>query len=147
MGEYVTDKYALWLDFRITDENILHGTGRVIGSVGGGITLQIKKKAKTTGKLKAYIYLIVDAQLKIQNGAFIYAVHKTNGKVTHDGTPFDVDCGSDWGWKDIPILGLARTKEYLDHFDFVIILCPPPPKKTIRCTTDGNGFGLILMSF
>ena len=31
-----------------------------------GITLQIEKKAETSGNLKAYIYLIMDAQLNIQ---------------------------------------------------------------------------------
>ena len=30
IGEYLDNKYALWLDFRTTDENILHGTGRRI---------------------------------------------------------------------------------------------------------------------
>ena len=25
---YYTDKYALWLDFRTIDDNILHGSGR-----------------------------------------------------------------------------------------------------------------------
>ena len=44
--EYVTDKYALWLNFRMTDENVLNGMGRGIGSMGGGITLQIEKKQK-----------------------------------------------------------------------------------------------------
>ena len=29
-GEYLTDKYALWLDFRMIDENTLLGTGRRI---------------------------------------------------------------------------------------------------------------------
>ena len=75
MGEYVTDKYALWLDFRTIDENILHGMGRVIGSTEGGIILHIKKKAEMVGELKVYIYLIMDAQLNIQNGAFVSAVH------------------------------------------------------------------------
>ena len=70
MGEYVADKYALSLDFRMINENVIHGMGRGIGRVGGGITLQIKKKAETAGALKAYIYLIMDAQLNIQNGAF-----------------------------------------------------------------------------
>ena len=28
LGEYLVNKYALWLDFRTTDENELHGTGR-----------------------------------------------------------------------------------------------------------------------
>ena len=75
MGEYVTDKYALWLNFRTINENFLHGTGRAVGSMGGGITLQIEKKSETAGELKAYIYLIMDAQLNIQNRAFVSAVH------------------------------------------------------------------------
>ena len=28
VGEYLTDRYSLWLDFRTIDENKLHGTGR-----------------------------------------------------------------------------------------------------------------------
>ena len=28
VGEYLTNKYALWLDFRTIDENELHRTGR-----------------------------------------------------------------------------------------------------------------------
>ena len=40
-GEYLTDKYALQIDFRTIDEN----TGRGIGSEEGGITLQTEKKA------------------------------------------------------------------------------------------------------
>ena len=75
VGEYITDKYALWLDFRMNSENVLHGTCRVIGSMEGGITLQIEKKVESAGALKAYIYFIMDAQLNIQNGTFISAVH------------------------------------------------------------------------
>ena len=30
LGEYLFNKYALWLDFRIIDENELHGMGRRI---------------------------------------------------------------------------------------------------------------------
>ena len=33
-------------------ENVLHGMGRVIGSMRGGITLQIEKKSETAGELK-----------------------------------------------------------------------------------------------
>ena len=75
MGECITDKYALWLNFRMTDENVLHWTGRVIGSVERGITLQIEKEAEMAGELKVYIYLIMDAKVNIQNGAFISGVH------------------------------------------------------------------------
>ena len=75
VGEYLTDKYALWIDFRTIDENTLHGTSRGIGSMGGRITLQIEKKAETAGAVNTYIYLIMDAQLNIENGAFVSAVH------------------------------------------------------------------------
>ena len=75
VGEYLTDKYALWLDFRMIDENFLHGTGRRIENASEGITLQIEKKAESAGALTAYIYLIVDAQLNIQNGAYVSAIY------------------------------------------------------------------------
>ena len=75
LGEYLTDKYALWLDFRAIDENELHGTGRRIENASEGITLQIEKKAETAGALNAYIYLIMDAQLNIQSGAYVSAIY------------------------------------------------------------------------
>ena len=57
------------------DENDLHGTGRRIENASEGITLQIEKKAETVGSFNAYIYLIMDAQLNIQNGEFVSAVY------------------------------------------------------------------------
>ena len=39
------------------------------------LPLQIEKKAESAGALNAYIYLIMDAQLNIQNGAYISAVY------------------------------------------------------------------------
>ena len=75
VGEYLTEKYALCLDFRTIDENTLHGMGRRIENASEGITLQIEKKAESAGNLNAYIYLIMDAQLNIQNGAFVSALY------------------------------------------------------------------------
>ena len=75
LGEYLVNKYALWLDFRMIDENELHGTGRRIENASEGITLQIEKKEESAGALNAYIYLIMDAQLKIQNGTYVSAVY------------------------------------------------------------------------
>ena len=77
VGEYLVNKYALWLDFRTMDENDLHGMGRQIGNTvgGGGINIQIEKKVESAGALKAYIYLIMDAQLNIKNGAYVSAVY------------------------------------------------------------------------
>ena len=65
VGEYLGNKYALWLDFRTVDENELHRMGRQIGNISGGINIQVEKKAELAGALKAYIYLIMDAQLNI----------------------------------------------------------------------------------
>ena len=55
VGEYLTNKYALWLDFRTIDENFLHGMGRRIENASEGITLQIEKKEESAGPLNAYI--------------------------------------------------------------------------------------------
>ena len=74
-GEYLTDRYALWLDFRTIDENELHGMGRKIENASEGITLQIEEEEESAGALNAYIYLIMDAQLNIQNGAYVSAVY------------------------------------------------------------------------
>ena len=75
VGEYLTDRYALWLNFRTIDENSLHGMGRRIENASEGITLQIEKKAESAGPLNAYIYLIMDAQLNIQKGAYVSALY------------------------------------------------------------------------
>lgn len=75
VADYLTEKYALWLDFRTIDENSLHGTGRRIENASEGVTLQIEKKGETDGKLNAYIYLIMDAQLNIQNGEFVSTLY------------------------------------------------------------------------
>ena len=75
LGEYLVNKYALWLDFRTIDENELHGTGRRIENASEGITLQIEKKAESAGALNAYIHLIMDAQLNFQNDAYISVVY------------------------------------------------------------------------
>ena len=75
LGEYLVNKYASWLDFRVIDENELHGMGRRIENASESITLQIEKKAETAWALNAYIYLIMDAQLNIQSGAYISAIY------------------------------------------------------------------------
>ena len=51
--KYLTDKYALWLDFRTIGENTLHGTGRRIETASEGFTLETEKKAESTEKFKA----------------------------------------------------------------------------------------------
>ena len=75
LGEYLVNKFALLLDFRTTDKNELHRTGSHIENASEGITPQIEKKEESAGALNAYIYLIMDAQLNIQNGAYVSVVY------------------------------------------------------------------------
>ena len=75
LWEYLVNKYALWLDFRTIDENKLQGMGRRIENASEGITLQIEKKEESAGALNAYIYLIMDAQLNIQFGAYVSTIY------------------------------------------------------------------------
>ena len=75
LGEYLVNKYALWLNFRMIDEKELHRKGRKIENASEGITLEIEKKAESAGALNAYIYLIMDAQLNIQAGTYISAIY------------------------------------------------------------------------
>ena len=49
LGEYLVNKYALWHDFRMIDENELHRMGRRIENASEEITLQIEKKVKPVG--------------------------------------------------------------------------------------------------
>ena len=41
LGEFLTNKYALWVDLRTSDDDKLHGSGRKLENINDGITLQI----------------------------------------------------------------------------------------------------------
>ena len=74
--EYLTEKYALWLDMRTNDDDSLHGSGRRIENASEGITIQIAKIAETAGALNIYLHAITDAQINIENGRFISALYQ-----------------------------------------------------------------------
>ena len=74
LPEYLTSKYALWLDMRSTEDDKLHGTGRRIENTSEGVTLQIAKTAEAAGVLNIYLFVIMDAQLNIENGRFVSAI-------------------------------------------------------------------------
>ena len=144
MGEYITEKYALGLDFRAIDENVLHGTGRVIGSIVGGITLQIKKKAETAGALKVYVYLIMDAQSNIQNGVFEHFCSVLEKCYACWNSLFHCSqlqlglerCNWPWTyWKESTSIILISLSSSVPLYD------------RMRSITDGSGFELFLTSF
>ena len=72
IASYYTNKYALWLDFRTTDDNTLHGSGRRLENTSEGIRLQITKKAESARKL---LYIFQDAQINISDTQFLNVVY------------------------------------------------------------------------
>ena len=75
LGEFLTSKYFLWLDLRTSDDDSLHGSGRRIENASEGITIQITKKAEATGALNIYLFVVMDAQLNIEDGRFVSAAY------------------------------------------------------------------------
>ena len=75
IASYYTDKYALWLDFRTTDNNRLHSSGRRLENTSEGIRLQITKESGSADKLSCYLYIFQDAQINISNAQFLNVVY------------------------------------------------------------------------
>ena len=75
LGEFLTNKYALWLDLRITDDDRLHGSGRRIENTSEGVTIQLTKEAEAAGALNISLFIIIDAQLNLRDGRFVSAVY------------------------------------------------------------------------
>ena len=62
LGEFLTSKFALWLDLRTTDDDRLHhGSGRRVENASEGVTIQITKTAEAAGALNIYLYILIDA--------------------------------------------------------------------------------------
>ena len=75
LGEFLTSKFALWLNLRTTDNDRLHGSGRRIENGSEGVTIQLTKTAEAAGTLNIYLYIIMDAQLNLEDGQFVPAVY------------------------------------------------------------------------
>ena len=74
-GEFLTSKFALWLDLRTTDDDRLHGSGRRIENASEGVTIQLTKTAEAAGALNIYLYIIMDAQLNLEDGQLVLSVY------------------------------------------------------------------------
>ena len=75
LGEFLTDKFALWLDFRTKDDDQLHGSCWRVENASEGVTIQIAKAEEEVGALNIYLYVIMDAQLNIEDGRFVSALY------------------------------------------------------------------------
>ena len=69
VGDYLKNKFGLWLDFRSNDDNEAHGSGRRI-SDKGGISIQLERQADGSGALTMYVFLVMDCQLAVEDGHF-----------------------------------------------------------------------------
>ena len=49
VGEYLVNKYPLWLDFRTIEENELHGMGRQIRNTSEESPYRLRRKQKQLG--------------------------------------------------------------------------------------------------
>ena len=64
-SEYLTTKYALWIDVRSSRDSKLHGSGRLVNS---GVKLQIDKVAESSGNLTCYIFAVQDVYAHLSDG-------------------------------------------------------------------------------
>jgi len=63
---YTDDKYALWIDFRTTEDNTLHGSGLRLKNTKDGVQIFMKKKTGE-GPYKMHVFIISDSALHITN--------------------------------------------------------------------------------
>ena len=97
--------------------------GRRIENALEGITLQIEKKAESAGPLNTYIYLIMEGQLNIQNGAFVSAINWENAD--NERASFCTVCSSNRSRKNTFSLGFTR-EGVLQSFRFHCNYLPHP---------------------
>ena len=68
LADFMAIKDAMWLDLRLMDDDQLHSSGRCVENASEGVTIQITKMAEAAGVLNIYIYVLMDAQLNIEDG-------------------------------------------------------------------------------
>jgi len=74
MPTHYQNRYCLWLDFRSSDDQKLHGSSRRVENASEGVTLQLDKTAERAGPLNCYVYRVIDAQLSIGSGQLISVI-------------------------------------------------------------------------
>ena len=74
--DFLTTKFALWIDTRSSIDNILDGSGRAVEK--SGILLQIEKAPETSGDLMCYVFILEDAvaHLSVTDPSGILAIEK-----------------------------------------------------------------------
>ena len=70
LREFLTEKYALWLDLRPSTDSTLHGNGVNLQNTSEGITLEIHRVAGGAGKLNLHVFVFQGCLLNISGGRF-----------------------------------------------------------------------------
>ena len=76
-GDFLTTKFGLWIDTRLSTDNTLHGSGRAVEK--SGILLQIEKAPEASnGDLTCYVFNLEDAvaHLSVTNPSGILTTEK-----------------------------------------------------------------------
>ena len=74
--DFLTTKFALWIDTRSSIDKTLHGSGRAMEK--SGILVQIKKAPETSGDFMCYVFSLEDglAHLIVTNTSGILTIKK-----------------------------------------------------------------------
>ena len=67
LGDFLTTKYCLWIDFRSSTDNDLHGSGTSTKNMSDAVMLHIKKANDGKGAVKCYGFVVSDAVLNIRD--------------------------------------------------------------------------------
>ena len=71
LGDFLTQKYCIWLDFRSTTDPKLHGSGLRLMKTNQGIHLNITRHTETPdGTIKCFVFYVCDAQLNIEHNQY-----------------------------------------------------------------------------
>ena len=112
LGEFLTSKFALWLDLRTTDDDRLHGSGRRIENASEGVTEEVL--AEAAGQLNIYLYILIDAQLNLEDGRFV-SCPRTPIRLLFVGRHDAEKRPSSWPSSKAPTGGVFRH---------IVVLCP-----------------------
>ena len=69
-GDFLNDKFCLWLDTRSSTDLSVHGNGLRLDGSNSGLNLAINKSNGGTGQFTMYIFLVIDAVLEFENNMF-----------------------------------------------------------------------------
>ena len=70
LREFLTEKYALCLDFRPSTDSSLHGNGVKLHNTREGVRLTIHRVAGGAGKLNLHVFVFQDCHLNLLGGRF-----------------------------------------------------------------------------